>query len=45
MLVQILSFFQGGMPIAFSEAFIFIALLHVLAFCLVPRRQEQLERY
>ncbi|MFA5504338.1 MAG: hypothetical protein WC314_01295 [Vulcanimicrobiota bacterium] len=37
MMTQILSFFQGGIPIAFSDAFVFIAALHILAFCLVPR--------
>ena len=37
MMIQILSFFKGGMPVAFSDAFVFVAALHILAFCLVPR--------
>ena len=41
MMIQILSFFQGGMPVVFGDSFIFIAALHILAFCLVPRKNPE----
>lgn len=40
MMIQILSFFQA-LPVAFSDAFVFIAALHILAFCLVPRPKTE----